>query len=62
MPKVKEIKHMHELNAKEKAEDVIRDVRMIRESLQKHDCDIDRVLERLQSCENSMKFILTKLK
>ena len=59
---IEDIKFMNNLDAEEQAEDVIRDINTMQEQLQKNNCDVDRVLEKLKSCEISMRFILHELK
>lgn len=61
MVQAKEIKHMHRLDKKKQAEDVIRDIETIKQEVQKNDCNIDDILRKLNICQNSMKFILSEL-
>ena len=56
------IKHMKELSADKEAEDIIRDIEIVKQELQKNDCNAKQVLQKLDSCKNSMKFILHELR
>ena len=62
MISTKEIKHMHELSAEKEAEDIIRDIETIKQEVQKNDCNVDQIVQKLNSCKNSMKFILNELR